>query len=163
MRELQTILTVAVSRLAADTELAAFAEVISEDKGNIDNEIMKTVATLKKVSVLVMIRSASTDSPNAAGPVIDDAEIFVEVAENVLLNRKKDGVSGEDYLTALDVAQIVASTDSGLHQFIDETTGVSFLAESSGPFLKPSPPPPGATTAYTLYFKTTGVVTGNDD
>lgn len=165
MRELQTILSTAVTRLSAIAlgegddapTLADFAAIISEDKGDIDKEISKAVATLGKVAVFVALKSASTESPNAPGPVIDAAEIFVEISENVLLNRR--GTDGTDYLTALDVAQIVCSTDLGLHQYRDATTGLCYLA--SGEFLKPSPPPPGATTAYTLSFKTTGLMAGS--
>lgn len=162
MRELQTILNVAVNRLGADVDadktidLKSFAEVISEDKGDIDTAILKTVATLKKVAVLVSIGAVSSESPNASGPVIDDVVLFVEVSENPVLNRK--GVEGIDYLTALDVAQIVASSESGLHHFKDETTGITYLIETSGPFIRPTPPPKGATTAYSIYFKTTGVI-----
>ena len=101
------ILAQIAAALRADPScVAPGVEVITEDQGDIDTEIVRAVGALGLV-ITVMFSGARGCKANLPGPVFGTVAYVVEVAENAVLNRSNGGS------TALEVASACAIA---LHQ-----------------------------------------------
>jgi hypothetical protein len=102
------ILAQIAAALRADQScVAPGVEVITEDQGDIDTEIVRAVGALGLV-ITVMFSGARGCKPNLPGPVFGTAAYVVEVAENAVMNRSAGGG------TALEIASACAVC---LHQY----------------------------------------------
>jgi len=147
---LQPLQTAIVTRLQTDSWFdptqANYVPVISEDKGLIDNQIAAAVARTG-IYLLVQMGEAYVDHPNMRGPFFSNVEFILEVGEHVMKNRGESGTGK----TALQDAHRACRL---LHHPTPDDLSVCLLVGRDAIVI--SPPPEGATAAYTILIQTKG-------
>lgn len=123
--------------------------IIVQDQGDVVNAIDTALSRLG-VSVLFLMGGADCNRPNLPGPYLDNISLMVQIAENVVVNRRAAG-----YKTALEVAENVTSQANGLHLWKPAAINECMVAASDAIRLMEEPPP-GASLAYTVHFLTQG-------
>ena len=117
--------------------------ILTEDKGDIDTEITKTLNNLG-LCVMVMFSGVEDGKGNLPGPVFGTGRFLVEVSENTVTNRAAGGV------TALELAEQAGRV---LHQFA-LSSGRVLLVDAIKPY--PNAPAP-ANVCYHVILRTTQV------
>jgi len=121
--------------------------VITEDKGNVDNDIEVALGTITEkhakigVCIVLLAPLAKCPSPNAPGPCIEPL-IVLSVIEDVLVNQGDTG-------TKKSAIQIVEMLMRLIHRFSSADANAAFISDSVPYKLTASDP-----LTYAVYFQT---------
>lgn len=130
--------------LAADNTFATpNISIITEDKGDIDTDIINCLAKLG-LCCTVLFSGVSEGKSNLPGPVFGAGRYTVEISEHAATNRSGGGI------TALEVAENAARV---LHM-LALTNGRVLLVDAIQPY--PNPPKP-ANVCYHVILRTSQV------
>ena len=122
-------------------------DIITEDKGDIDSEIIEQLSRLG-LSITVLTVTANLNSPDAEPLYFHEIGVVVEVAEFVMMNRS-DGGSGKP------IGKVCEAVMQALHSFTPEDHPQDTYSLSDRAMFPVSPPEP-ATAARHIEFTTTG-------
>ena len=121
--------------------------VITEDKGNIENDIEVALGTLTKkgdkigACIVLLAPRAKCPSPNAPGPCIEPL-IVLSVLENVTINQGANG-------TGKSALQIVEMLMRRIHHFNSTDANAAFISDATPYKLTAAEP-----LSYEVYFNT---------
>ncbi len=121
--------------------------VITEDKGNIENDIQVALGTITEkhakigACIVLLAPRAKCPSPNAPGPCIEPL-IVLSVLEDVLVNQ---GATG----TGKSALQIVEMLMRRIHHFNSTDANAAFVCDTA-PFKLTAADP----LTYEVYFQT---------
>jgi len=146
LRDIQTGLQERLQDATLFDNLNYFSDVIvlTEDKGDIVNEINRALARLGICAVILMV-DADNEHPNTNPPYLSNIIIGVEVMENVPINR-----APESYKTINDVVEHVMLY--GNHFRPEGVNEVLVLDKQAVRSI--DNPPPGASVARMVRFRT---------
>lgn len=101
--------------------------VLTEAKGDLENEIARALGTVTETNskigacVVILTPTAHCKNQNAPGPCLDPLNIVVDVLEDVLINQGDTG-------TKKHAAEIVEMVLRRIHWFIDPDVNAAFVA-----------------------------------
>jgi hypothetical protein len=154
MSVLTDIRTAIRDLLVADRTLAGIA-ILTEDKGDIQNEIERALGVLTDsqgmlgVCVVVMTPTARCSAPDAPGPLLEPISVVVDVIELVIVNRGDTGSK----IPASDIAE----------QVLWRVTSVNHPTRGDDPAYRPisvGMVPDETYVVYRCEFETSGVLPG---
>lgn len=122
--------------------------VITEQQGDIENEIQRALGTLEGVNgvagicIIILTPTGGSRTPTAPGPILDDLNIVVSVVENVLVNQSEQG-------TQKHAAEVVEFLLRYLHHWVCPNLNAPVVAKSPAFSIAESDP-----LTYQVFFTT---------
>ena len=135
------------TRLKAHAWLAN-VPVITEEQGDIENEIQRALGELEGVDgasgicIIILTPAGGVRNPNAPGPILDDFNVVLSVVENVMVNQSEQG-------TRKHAAEVVEFLLRYMHHWTCPATNAPLVAKSPAFSISASEP-----LTYQVYFAT---------